>query len=141
MSGKFCQRWMVLSATDVALCTLLDLDNGVILKYVGNTIDATNGGIYQWSRVGPEPDNTYIVLRAPTFLTDWNFGVINATGQIVGRVTQPKDEQLLFNGADDDPVIVGDWGVPHPVGTISFHMYRRQADALAAFPSAQPWNF
>lgn len=141
MAGRFCQRWMVLYATEVALCTLLDLDNGVLMKFKELELGGPTTAVYRWERNDLEPGNYYTVARGPTQPEDWGYGVAQGAKQIIGFNKQPEDELLLTGGTDDDPIIFGSWGVPNPVGSLGWQTFRRQADALAAFPSAQPWNF
>ena len=142
MEGKFCTRWWVLSATGIALCQWLNLEDGVILKYDHEARPSFPRWLWLWSRTDAAIPITYLLARqANPNPNNWNILITQGACNVAAEIDQELDEQL-WTGADDVPFVSFGCGVDDPpIETLNVRSYKTEADALADFPSLQVWDW
>lgn len=142
MSGKFCQRWWVLSATGIEHCGWLPLEFGVIVKFDWVLSNILSSSTWAWRFIDTPGLITYMIQRnAHPLLNNWTIFIIS--GGCVLRVVheQALDEQLWQGGTDLPFVALGACAGDPPIGTLSAQMYRTQAAALEDWPDMQTWDW
>ena len=143
LSGRFCTRWTVITATDITLCELLWMETGAIIKWNDQVTNGTSSS-YTWRREpGGGIDQLVLLVRLPVLppLPGWRVIITDGPKLILGHIPQPVDEQLLIAGTNDAPIIAGPWDDDDPVGTVSFSNYALLSQALLAWPDAVNWTF
>ena len=139
---KFCQRWWVLTADEIQLCTWLQLETGVLIKYDPVFTAAQPIGLYTWSRLNTSPTELYRIQRdARPGFNLWRIAIAISGCLTAPSVTQPNDQDLLDDFSIETPSFVGTCDDPQPVSNLRAQSYRTVAAALLDYPDLQNWDW
>jgi len=139
--GALGLRWCVLSGTGIHVCQLLNLEDGVIVKYDREKSFETTPPTTTYFR-----DDTDLVVEYRIVKTtldspsQWRVLVlVNGTCLVRFTVVQPQGEELLTE-IDADPVLqVGVCDADPMIDEMKAQFYRTEDAALVDWPDAQIW--
>lgn len=143
MPGKYAQRWVVVYATEIVLCELLALEDGVLVKY-DDWSQAGDFSSCTWLRLNFESDLSIFMARYPAYTPlNWQLSVSGVTPARVALTSweQPSNVQLWQEAESDELTFFGDWGVDDPIGSLGWQMFKTEADALDTWPDALQWSW
>lgn len=144
MTGKWCERWWVLTATEIEHCGWLALETGVILKYRADVSEFLPNWSWLWQKTDDAIPIVYSVFRnAHPLINTWIL-LLSSGGCILRAIVDQEHDEQLWQGAEDIPFTTlgtcsGEGN--SPIGTLSAKMYRTQAAALVDWPDLEVWDW
>ena len=141
MPGRFPQRWIILYATEIAICDLLGYETGVLVKWdqmIRSTFPFLNLS-FRFRKVMDDTAVNGTITRQVAPLNNWTLQIGQPARQIRTTIDQPLDQMLLNAGESFDLFINGDWGVAQPVASLGFQTFATVTAAKAVWPNALDW--
>jgi len=141
LPGRLGLRWAVFSSTGIHHCSLLDLEDGVIVKYdrersfTGPVLSTT------WFREDTDLGVEYTCIKTTTTSPSLFGIVVRVLPSCILRIieTQPIDEELLTSIEATPPDQLGVCDVDPMLDNLKVEFYATEDDALDDWPDAKIW--
>lgn len=124
------------------MCSWLNLEDGVLLKYSEEATRVAAMGTYIWRKIDSGIPITYTISRfAQTPPNNWRVIIVQGTCFAIATLPQSVDDDIPVDHTFSPVPFFGSCDDDNPVGSLRMQSYDTIDDALADYPDLQNWDW